>query len=153
MPDKAQEVGVLEAVEEVVERAEDSVRHSKLVRALERVRATRTGRIILRIVLTLLGIAIVLLGLALVPLPGPGWVIVFGGLAILALEYAWARSLLQFAKEKVQAWTHWIGQQSWWVRIGVGLLTCAFVAAVLYLTLRFSMGIDLIEEGQAFLER
>jgi uncharacterized protein (TIGR02611 family) len=37
----------------------------------------------------------------LVPLPGPGWLIVFAGLAILATEYVWAQRLLNYAKTKV----------------------------------------------------
>lgn len=34
------------------------------------------------------GVAVAVLGLALVPLPGPGWLVVFVGLSILATEYA-----------------------------------------------------------------
>jgi uncharacterized protein (TIGR02611 family) len=33
-------------------------------------------------------------------LPGPGWALIFLGLAILATEYVWARRLLEKAKEK-----------------------------------------------------
>lgn len=36
------------------------------------------------------GSCIVLLGLVLVPLPGPGWPIVFAGLVVLSSEFAWA---------------------------------------------------------------
>jgi uncharacterized protein (TIGR02611 family) len=54
-----------------------------------------------RIAVTFAGSVVVIIGLILVPLPGPGWAIVFGGLAILATEYVWARRLLNFAKEKV----------------------------------------------------
>ena len=54
-----------------------------------------------RVAITVAGFTVVIVGLILVPLPGPGWLIVFGGLAILATEYVWARRLLNFAKAKV----------------------------------------------------
>jgi uncharacterized protein (TIGR02611 family) len=39
-------------------------------------------------------------GLALLLLPGPGWAIIFIGLAMLALEFAWAERLLARALDK-----------------------------------------------------
>jgi uncharacterized protein (TIGR02611 family) len=57
----------------------------------------RSGR---RIAVTVAGFAVVITGIILIPLPGPGWAIVFGGLAILATEYVWAQRLLNFAKRK-----------------------------------------------------
>lgn len=85
-----------------------------------------------------LGWAIIVGGLALIPLPGPGWVIVFLGLAILASEFEWAAKLERFAKEKVQAWTTWVGRQSLPVRVLLGLLTALFVLAVVYAVLYVS---------------
>jgi uncharacterized protein (TIGR02611 family) len=78
------------------------------------------------------GGAVVIGGLALVPLPGPGWVIVFLGLAILATEFVWADRLEKFARNKIKEWTHWLGGQSLFVRGAIGLLTLLFVACVLY---------------------
>jgi uncharacterized protein (TIGR02611 family) len=54
-----------------------------------------------RTAVTVGGSAVVITGLILIPLPGPGWLVVFAGLAILATEYVWARRLLNFAKRKV----------------------------------------------------
>jgi uncharacterized protein (TIGR02611 family) len=87
---------------------------------------------IYRIVVGIVGGAIVLGGLALIPLPGPGWVIVFVGLALLATEFEWAARVEKFARDQVRAWTRWLGRQSIVVRILVGLLTFGFVVAVLY---------------------
>jgi uncharacterized protein (TIGR02611 family) len=53
-----------------------------------------------RVVITVVGIAIVILGIILLPLPGPGWLVIFGGLAVLAGEYDWAQDLLSWAREK-----------------------------------------------------
>ena len=43
-----------------------------------------------RVAVAILGFAIIVTGLALIPLPGPGWLIVFAGLAVLSTEFAWA---------------------------------------------------------------
>jgi len=83
----------------------------------------------------LIGLGIVALGLVLVPFPGPGWLIVILGLAILASEFEAANRLLGFVRGKVAAWTHWIVGQPWPVRIAVGLATALFVLGVIYLTL------------------
>lgn len=88
-----------------------------------------------RTVVTVVGFAIVVLGILLLPLPGPGWLIVFLGLGILSTEYEWSRRLLDYAREKVRAWTQWLGRQSIVVRALVGLLLAAFVLCVLALTL------------------
>ena len=55
-----------------------------------------------RAVATTLGVLIVLAGLSLLVLPGPGWAIIFLGLAVLATEYAWAHRLLRVTKDKAQ---------------------------------------------------
>lgn len=92
------------------------------------------------------GLAVVALGLALVPLPGPGWLIVLLGLSLWAIEYDWARRLLRFTRRKLQAWTRWIARQRWPIRIMVGLAGIAFVSVVVWCSVRFSLGIDLIQE-------
>jgi uncharacterized protein (TIGR02611 family) len=72
-------------------------------------------------------------GLALVPLPGPGWVIVFIGLAVWASEFEWAQNLLDFARERLRRWSEWLKPRPWWVKGLVGLGTAALVCAVFYL--------------------
>lgn len=53
-----------------------------------------------RVVITIMGITVVLAGIAMLVLPGPGWVAIIAGLAILATEYIWARRLLEKAREQ-----------------------------------------------------
>lgn len=55
---------------------------------------------ILRPLVFVLGLAVVLLGIALLVLPGPGWVLIFAGLAILALVFPPAERLLDWLKAK-----------------------------------------------------
>lgn len=46
------------------------------------------------------GLALLLLGLFLLVLPGPGVLTIAAGLAILAIDFAWARNLLDWMKRR-----------------------------------------------------
>ena len=56
-----------------------------------------------RVAVTLLGFSVLAVGLAMVVLPGPALVVIPAGLAILGLEYAWARAWLARVKAKGEA--------------------------------------------------
>jgi uncharacterized protein (TIGR02611 family) len=86
-----------------------------------------------RVAVAILGFAIIVTGLALIPLPGPGWLIVFAGLAVLSTEFAWAERLLHYARSKVAGWTDWVIKQSLPVRATIGLVGLAFVAGAVLL--------------------
>ena len=53
-----------------------------------------------RIFVTIAGLVVLLAGIAFLVLPGPGLLVIFLGLSILATEYVWAQRLLRIAKEK-----------------------------------------------------
>lgn len=91
-----------------------------------------------RIGVGVVGTLVVLLGLVLVPFPGPGWLIVFLGLGILATEFAWAERLLDFGRRTLKSWLHWLGRQHIVVRAVISLATLAFVVGVVLLTLYLS---------------
>lgn len=55
-----------------------------------------------RIGVAIAGFSLILVGAALLVLPGPGWLLIFAGLAVLATEYVWAQRLLNTAKRKAQ---------------------------------------------------
>jgi uncharacterized protein (TIGR02611 family) len=59
----------------------------------------RNGR---RIGIAVVGGFLVVAGIAMLVLPGPGWLVIFLGLGILATEFVWAERLLNKAKEKAQ---------------------------------------------------
>lgn len=88
-----------------------------------------------RVAVTVIGFAIILVGLLLLALPGPGWLVVFLGLAVLSTEYEWSRRLLAYARAKVKAWTEWLRHQSVVVRALVGLVCLLLVLAFLYAAL------------------
>jgi len=95
-----------------------------------RARRTRLGRVLWRIGVTVLGALVVAIGIVLLPLPGPGWVIIFGGLGILATEYTWAARLLRWVRRLVTRMGSWIKARGLFLQIIFGLLSVAFLAAV-----------------------
>ncbi len=52
-----------------------------------------------RVVITIVGGSVVLVGVAMLVLPGPALLVIPVGLAILGLEWAWARRFLRKIKE------------------------------------------------------
>lgn len=61
-----------------------------------------------KVLITILGCLVIVVGLILVPLPGPGWLIVFIGLTILGTEYHWARRILGWLRRVlVRFWERW----------------------------------------------
>jgi uncharacterized protein (TIGR02611 family) len=115
-----------------------------LQRRLDRIRANPTGRLALRIGVGIGGALVVAVGIVLIPFPGPGWAIVILGLAIWAIEFTWAKRLLAFTRRHVQSWTKWIARQSNPVRAVVGVIGFIFVAAIVWLSVRLSFGVDLV---------
>lgn len=93
---------------------------------------------IYRFVVGVVGLLVVVLGLILVPFPGPGWLIVFLGLAIWASEFEWAQRVLRVAKRTLNAWTTWLRGQPWWVKGLVLLATLVAVAVIFWLLLLIS---------------
>ncbi|MBA3368551.1 MAG: TIGR02611 family protein [Geodermatophilaceae bacterium] len=84
------------------------------------------------------GFIILIGGAAAIPLPGPGWLIVIGGLFVLATEFTWAERLLEFTKKHVKSWTDWVTRQPIWARAMIGLATAAFVYGVLVVSLHLT---------------
>lgn len=62
----------------------------------------RTLRFARRVVVLVAGTTILLLGVAMIVLPGPALVMIPAGLAILAIEFTWARHWLRIARDKAQ---------------------------------------------------
>ena len=55
-----------------------------------------------RFAVTIVGVALLVLGAAMMVLPGPGILVIVGGLALLATEYVWARRMLKTARAKAE---------------------------------------------------
>jgi uncharacterized protein (TIGR02611 family) len=97
-----------------------------------RVRSWPGGWVIWRVGVTIVGVAIVAVGIVLLPLPGPGWVIIFAGLGVLASEYAWAAALLRRAKDFFVWWRNWFERQPRWVHVLGGLLGLCLLGGLIY---------------------
>jgi len=91
-----------------------------------------------RIGVGVVGFVILIGGIAAIPLPGPGWLVVIGGLFVLATEFTWAERLLEFTKRHVKSWTDWVTRQPVWVRTLIALATAGFVYGVLVVTLHLT---------------
>ncbi|MCE3555335.1 TIGR02611 family protein [Pseudonocardia sp. RS11V-5] len=92
-----------------------------------------TARRTYRVGIGVLGTLVLAGGIVAIPYPGPGWAIVFVGLAILASEFTWAKRVLTFAKGKYDAWTAWLGRQNLFVKLLVLAATGLVVVATLWL--------------------
>ena len=54
-----------------------------------------------KLMIALIGFTVLAIGLALIVLPGPAILVIPAGLAILSIEFAWARNLLKRMREKL----------------------------------------------------
>ncbi|MYS92812.1 MULTISPECIES: TIGR02611 family protein [Streptomyces] len=70
-------------------------------RAPEFVKARRLLHVSWQVGIFIIGLAVVVAGIIMLPLPGPGWVVIFGGMAIWATEFVWAQLVLRWTKRKV----------------------------------------------------
>jgi uncharacterized protein (TIGR02611 family) len=99
-------------------------------------RMKRTGTAIV-------GGAVLVVGVIAIPYPGPGWLIVFAGLAILATEFTWAQRALDFARHKYDLWTEWLKRQHIVVRLLVLCITGLVVVTTMWLLNVFAIADNL----------
>ena len=70
-------------------------------RAPEFIKARRMLHLSWQVGVFVVGLAVVVAGMIMLPLPGPGWLVIFGGMAIWATEFVWAQLVLRWTKRKV----------------------------------------------------
>ncbi|WP_175412839.1 TIGR02611 family protein [Streptomyces sp. TRM64462] len=70
-------------------------------RAPAYIKARRPLHISWQVGVFLIGLAVVVVGIIMLPLPGPGWFVIFAGMAIWATEFVWAQLVLRWTKRKV----------------------------------------------------
>ncbi len=121
--------------------ARDGVRvaRERLRAHRERIRRRPTLNVSYRFLVGVLGTAVLLCGFVLIPYPGPGWLIVFAGLGILATEFATARRVSAFAGRQYDRWVSWLGRQHTVVKLGVAAGTCVVVLATLWVVGAFQL--------------
>jgi uncharacterized protein (TIGR02611 family) len=101
----------------------------------EETQAEAKRHIVLRLASITLGVAVVVLGVILMPLPGPGLLIVIAGIALLARDVPWAHRIEQNLRRRLPKDDS--GQiPRWMIFVGVGaavVMTAASVAATFVL--------------------
>ncbi|MFF4245313.1 TIGR02611 family protein [Streptomyces sp. NPDC001822] len=65
------------------------------------IRASRVLHVSWQVGIFVVGLAVVGAGIVMLPLPGPGWLVIFGGMAIWATEFVWAQLVLRWTRRKV----------------------------------------------------
>ena len=65
------------------------------MKPFSRIWNTENIKVVRRVIISVVGATVLLIGVALLFLPGPAFIVIPIGLAILASEYAWARRWLK----------------------------------------------------------
>ncbi len=99
---------------------------------------------LVRVARMTLGFIVVIIGIAALPLPGPGWLIIAGGLTILSKDVAWADRLLRYIRKRVPGIPE-DGKIPRSSMVTIAFVTLAAVAASLWWT--FGRGSDAIQAG------
>ncbi|MEK7880267.1 MAG: PGPGW domain-containing protein [Deltaproteobacteria bacterium] len=65
-----------------------------------------------RLIIITVGFTVLLFGIALIVLPGPAFIVIPAGLAILATEFLWAKMLLKRVKQRTLGMAAYLGWNS-----------------------------------------
>lgn len=115
------------------EQAEDRARLRVWARWRDTIRGRPTVDLAYRLVVGVVGTVVLAVGILAIPYPGPGWAIVFLGLAILATEFSWARRALAYTRRRYDQVMDWFKAQGLWVQALGFLFTAAVVVGTLWL--------------------
>ena len=105
-----------------------------------------------RALIGMLGWAVLLLGAVMIPYPGPGWVVVFVGLSILAKEFDWAQDVHDYAHDKYSLWRTWLGRQSLYMKMLFWMLTAMTVVVTIWLLNGYGIMNAWLDLGQNWLD-
>ncbi len=93
----------------------------------EESRREARAHILVRLARMAVGFLVVLIGIILLPLPGPGWLVIAGGFVLLAQDFVWAeRTLARIRRRLPQDADGQITRRTWLV---VGATTVLTVSA------------------------
>ncbi|WP_396902034.1 TIGR02611 family protein [Mycolicibacterium sp.] len=94
-------------------------------------RACPAAEFTYRIIVGVVGTLVLAVGIVAIPYPGPGWAIVFLGLAILASEFDFAKRALRYVRARYDAVMAWFDRQ----HIAVKGVSAAFTGLIVVGTL------------------
>lgn len=93
--------------------------------------AKAKAHILVRIARMVLGFAVVIVGLLLLPLPGPGWLVIAAGFVVLAQDFVWAERTLARIRRRLPQDADGRVTKKTWVVIGAST-TLTLTASVLW---------------------
>ena len=102
---------------------------------MEATEAEAKHHVIIRVARMTGGFLLLILGIALLPLPGPGWLVIAAGLTVLAQDIAWADRALRFVRRKAPGIPE-DGKIPRATVLKMLLITLAFIAVSLWWTFR-----------------
>jgi tellurite resistance protein TerC len=80
-------------------RNKQSIGSTSWMKRLSGIWSTENIKVARRVIVSVVGATVLLIGIALLVLPGPAFIVIPLGLAILATEYAWARRWLKKVRQ------------------------------------------------------
>ena len=97
-----------------------------------------------RVGTAIVGGLLLVIGVIAVPYPGPGWLIIFTALAILATEFEWAQRVLDKARGEYDKWQMWLKRQKAIVQLLFLVLTSTVIVGTIWLLNGFGVMVDLL---------
>nr|WP_040791112.1 TIGR02611 family protein [Nocardia paucivorans] len=92
-----------------------------------------------RVGVAIVGTVVLAVGILAIPYPGPGWAMVFAGLGILATEFAAARRVLTWVRDKYRRGMAWYIARGPLTQAVALLATCVVVVATLWILGTFGL--------------
>lgn len=86
-----------------------------------------------KIVVAIVGIIVVCVGIVMLFYPGPGWLCIFAGLAILATEYQFLQKFIDKIRALYDKWQDWISVQNAFTRFLFWFLTLSIATLITWL--------------------
>ena len=124
-PDETEELRAIAEDDDLKDLQPDPTDSAAVAEAKKR---RRTVLILRKVGIAIGGGLVLLAGIAMIPLPGPGWLVVVLGLYILSFEFAWAERLFDRIKDKVIDAAHLAAANKWGTALSV-LSACGIIAA------------------------
>lgn len=113
----------------------------KFVEKLEARRAEHRDRsLVYRVLFGIAGAVVLLAGVVMLVTPGPAFVLIPIGLAMLSMEFAWAAIALDKALEQAQAAQEKAARTSTTARVLGGVAGALAVAAAFFFAVHFGVG-------------
>jgi len=144
-PDPTESDGIFDRLDDFKDRVEEAAIQAEFETGEREDSAEEAkAHALVRIGRMTLGFIVVIIGIIALPLPGPGWLIIAGGLTILSKDVAWADRLLRYIRKRVPGVPE-DGKIPRSSLVTMGLITLAFVSTSLWWT--FARGSDDIQTG------